>query len=50
MEVQYKPKGPKGKQCRDCNFFQADSKDPSKGKCFGHDVVAGGSCNMFVSK
>jgi hypothetical protein len=50
MEVKYEPKGPKGNQCRDCKFFQNDSKDPSKGKCFGHDVVAEGTCNMFVLK
>jgi len=49
MEVKYTPKGPDGKQCRDCKFFEPSS-DSSRGKCFGHDVIAQGSCNMFASE
>jgi len=50
MEVKYKPRGPVGKQCRDCKYFEPAVDNPSQGKCFGHDVIAQGTCNMFASK
>ncbi len=48
QEVKYQSKGPKGKQCRDCNFFEPLSGNPSQGKCFGKEVIAQGSCNVFT--
>jgi len=50
MEVKYTPRGPVGLQCRDCKFFEPSRGDPSKGNCFGKDVMAKGTCNMFVAK
>ena len=49
-EIKYQVKGSKGKQCRDCRFFEAASGNPSQGKCFGKDVIAQGTCNMFASR
>lgn len=49
-DVKYVPKGEPGKTCADCKFFEADKGNPAMGKCYGHDVMAEGSCNMFVSK
>ncbi len=48
MDVKYVTKGPKGKTCADCGFFE--KTDGGMGKCFGHEVLATGSCNMFKSK
>ena len=48
MDVKYTAKGPKGKTCADCKFFE--SSGDGMGKCFGHEVLAAGSCNMFVVK
>ncbi len=48
-DVQYTPQGEAGKQCKDCRFFNATG-DGSAGTCFGHDVVAQGSCNKFTAK
>ncbi len=49
MEVKYEPQGPEGKQCKDCQHFQADAANAPAGKCFGKDVLAAGTCNMFAS-
>jgi len=48
MDVKYVIRGEKGKTCADCKFFQAEGD--GKGKCFGHDVAAQGSCNLFQKK
>jgi hypothetical protein len=48
MDVKYVVKGPKGKTCVDCQFFE--STGDGMGKCFGHEVLAAGSCNMFKAK
>jgi len=50
MEVKYDPQGPPGQQCKDCKFFEPSSGNASMGKCFGKDVVAQGTCNMFALK
>lgn len=49
-EVNYTPNGPAGKTCLECTNYQADASNPDIGKCFGHDVVATGSCNFFQAK
>jgi len=48
MDVKYVAKGEKGMTCADCKHFQAGNG--GMGKCFGHDVVAQGSCNLFTKK
>jgi len=48
MDVKYVEKGPKGKACKDCQFFE--DTGGGMGKCFGHEVLAKGSCNMFKNK
>jgi hypothetical protein len=48
MDVKYVTKGPKGKTCADCKVFE--STGDGMGKCFGHEVLAAGSCNMFSPK
>lgn len=48
MDVNYVEKGEPGKTCADCEFFQAGEN--SMGKCYGYDVLAAGSCNMFKAK
>ena len=50
MEIRYEMPGPEGRQCQECKFFEPSPENPSAGKCFGHDVVARGTCNMFVAK
>jgi len=50
MEVKYGPQGPPGQQCRDCKFFEPSTADLSSGKCFGRDVLAQGTCNMFAAR
>jgi hypothetical protein len=47
-EVKYETEGPSGRQCRDCKFFET-AEDSTKGKCFGNDVLAQGTCNMFAA-
>ena len=49
-EIKYEMPGPEGRQCGGCKFFQPLTGELSKGKCFGKDVVAQGTCNMFASK
>ncbi|MFA5309999.1 MAG: hypothetical protein WC370_11045 [Dehalococcoidales bacterium] len=48
MDVKYVEKAPKGKACRDCKHFQDEGG--GMGKCFGHEVLAAGGCNMFEAK
>jgi hypothetical protein len=48
MDVKYVTKGPKGKTCADCSVFE--KTEAGMGKCFGHEVLAAGSCNMFKPK
>jgi hypothetical protein len=48
MDVKYVEKGRLGKTCSDCQFFE--KTDEGMGKCFGHEVLAKGSCNMFKNK
>jgi len=50
MEVKYTPQGEPGKTCVDCKFYKPKPDNPGKGDCFGHEVVAQGSCNMFQPK
>ena len=47
-DVAYTPQGEVGKQCKDCkNYVPVDDKS---GNCFGHLVVASGSCRYFTPK
>ena len=48
-DIKYEVEAPPGRQCRDCKFFEP-ADEPSKGKCFGKDVIAQGTCNMFGAK
>ncbi len=48
MDVKYVTQGEKGKTCADCKFFK--SKGNGMGECYGHEVLASGSCNIFVPK
>jgi len=48
MEVRYVEKGETGKICADCKNFQ--DKGNGKGDCYGHEVLAEGSCNLFEKK
>ena len=48
MDVKYVVKGQPGKTYADCQNFQVEGS--GKGKCFGHEVVAQGSCNLFQKK
>ena len=50
METKYEPQGPEGKQCKDCGHFEPDVAGASGGKCFGRDVLAQATCNMFTPK
>ena len=45
MDVKYVEKGEPGKTCADCKQYQ--EKGDGKGECFGYEVSAKGSCNMF---
>jgi hypothetical protein len=48
MDVKYTVNGKKGQTCGDCQFFEATAD--GMGKCFGHEVLAKGNCNMFKAK
>ena len=50
MDIKYIPKGEEGKSCADCKHFERDSNMQGMGKCFGKEVLAGGSCNFFEPK
>jgi len=47
VEVKYTPQGEPGKTCANCKFYTPQPDNPGKGDCFGHEVEAKGSCNMF---
>lgn len=48
-DVNYKPVADDpAKSCNACNHFQV--KDCDKGDCFGHEVLAKGSCNYYEPK
>ena len=49
MDVKYTTNGPAGKTCADCAMF-VPSKNNIMGTCFGHEVVAAGSCNYFKKR
>lgn len=49
MDIKYTPEGPRGKTCAECINFKA-KEDPSKGTCYGHEVISKGSCNFFKKK
>ena len=48
MDVKYVEKGEKGKTCADCKHYEDEGE--GMGKCFGHEVMAAGSCNYFDPK
>jgi len=48
QDVGYTPLGELGKQCKDCTNYVA--ADECCGNCFGHNVQATGSCNLFQAK
>ena len=48
MEIKYVVKGEPGKTCADCVMYK--DKGNGTGDCYGHEVLAGGSCNMFAKK
>jgi len=48
MDIKYVEKGKPGETCADCSFFQ--DKGDGMGECFGHEVMAVGSCNAFKAK
>jgi hypothetical protein len=48
VEVKYVEKGKPGKTCTECKSFK--DKGDGKGDCFGYEVLAKGSCNLFAVK
>lgn len=48
MEVKYVEKGEPGKTCADCAMYK--DKGNGTGGCYGHEVSAVGSCNLFTRK
>jgi hypothetical protein len=48
VDVNYVEKGEPGKTCADCKNYQDEGS--GKGKCFGHETAAEGSCNFFETK
>jgi len=50
MDVQYVTSGEENKTCADCKNFEKENHEQNTGKCFGQDVLAGGSCNFFEPK
>ena len=50
MDVKYTPNGPPGQTCADCAMFAPDRKNKFMGSCFGHEVLAAGSCNYFKKR
>lgn len=50
MEIKYTEKGQPGETCADCKHYEADTNTPGMGKCFGYEVKAEGSCNLFEPK
>ena len=48
-DVNYKPVADDpAKSCNACKHFQV--KDCDKGDCFGHEVLAKGTCNYYEPK
>ena len=47
-EVNYVVKGEPGKTCADCKNYK--DKDGMTGDCYGHEVLAAGSCSLFEKK
>jgi hypothetical protein len=47
-DVKYVEKGEPGKTCVDCKNYK--DKDGVTGDCYGHEVLAAGSCNLFEKK
>lgn len=48
-EVNYKPMADDPqKSCRQCKHFKAEGEE--MGDCFGHKVLAKGTCNFFEPK
>lgn len=50
MDVKYVEHGELGKTCADCRNFEAGKEDLAGGNCFGQEVRAAGSCNLFEAK
>jgi hypothetical protein len=50
QNVDYKVEGEPGRQCKDCKFYEPEAGNPTKGRCFGHDVEERGTCNYFQSR
>lgn len=48
MDVRYIVKGEPGKTCAECAVYK--EKGNGLGDCFGHEVLAAGSCSMFTRK
>jgi predicted DNA-binding transcriptional regulator YafY len=48
MDVKYVTRGEKDKTCADCSMFK--DKGDGMGDCYGHEVLAAGSCNLFTPK
>lgn len=50
-EVNYQPVSPdESKSCTHCKHFETEVAGAEVGKCFGHEVVAKGTCNFFESR
>ena len=47
-DVKYVEKGEPGKTCADCKNYK--DKDGKTGDCYGYEVLAAGSCNLFEAK
>jgi hypothetical protein len=50
MEVNYVEQGEPGRTCAECKNFEPDPENEEIGKCFGYNVSAQGSCNLFEPK
>jgi hypothetical protein len=50
MKIKYTETGEPGKTCADCKHFEEDENLNGIGKCFGYEVKASGSCNLFEPK
>ncbi|MFH1427015.1 MAG: hypothetical protein ABIG60_00585 [Patescibacteria group bacterium] len=48
QDVGYSVSGEEGKQCQNCKYYQMING--YEGNCFGHKVLASGSCNQFLVK
>lgn len=50
-EVNYQPVAPDPeKACESCKHFEDDGVKEGMGKCFGYEVAAAGTCNLFEAK